>query len=71
MGMRDNIMRLYDGFDLEDYRQIDQLSQESASLFRLALLHAVIVERLKFGALAWNVPYECNPSDSIIGRRHL
>jgi hypothetical protein len=71
MGMRDNSMRLCHGFDPEDYRQIDQLSQERASLFRLELLHAVILERLQFRALAWNVPYECNPSDFIISMRHL
>jgi dynein heavy chain len=45
MGMLDNVMRVHNGFDREDCRQIDQLSQERSQLFRLALLHAVILER--------------------------
>jgi hypothetical protein len=39
-------MRVYNGFDPEDYRQINPLSGERAMLFKLALMHAVILERL-------------------------
>jgi hypothetical protein len=69
--MHHNVTTVYNSFDPEDDRQIDQLSQERVLLFRLALLHAGIVERLQLRAFGWNMPSECNSSDFIISMRHL
>jgi dynein heavy chain len=71
MGMRNNIMRVSNRFDPVDYGRIDLLSPERTLLFKLALLHALILERLQFGGLGWNVFYPFNPSDFMILRRHL
>jgi hypothetical protein len=37
----------------------------------LALFHAVVLERIHFGSIGFNIPYEFNPSDFAISRRHL
>jgi dynein heavy chain len=40
-------------------------------LFSLAFFHAVILERRKFGALGWNIPYEWMNSDFDASKLHL
>jgi dynein heavy chain len=39
--------------------------------FGLAFFHAIILERRKFGALGWNIPYEWMNSDFEASRLHL
>jgi len=39
--------------------------------FGLAFFHAVILERRKFGALGWNIPYAWMNSDFEASRMHL
>jgi dynein heavy chain len=38
-------------------------SQYKRLIFALAFFHAVILERRKYGAIGWNIPYEWMTSD--------
>jgi hypothetical protein len=70
-GMRENVMRIYAQIHADDYEAIDPLTPERQLTFQLAFFHAVVLERLQFGSIGWNIPYEFNPSDFTISRRHL
>jgi hypothetical protein len=70
-GMRENVMRIYSSINADDYEMIDPGTPERQLTFQLAFFHAVVLERLQFGSIGWNIPYEFNPSDFTISRRHL
>ena len=70
-GMRENVMRIYNQISNEEYDGIDPSTPERQLTFHLAFFHAVVLERLQFGSIGWNIPYEFNPSDFTISRRHL
>ncbi|KAK8866475.1 hypothetical protein M9Y10_009438 [Tritrichomonas musculus] len=70
-GIRENVMRIYGQIDPEEYSHIEPYSPERQLTYQLAFLHGVILERLQFGSLGWNIPYEFNPSDFSIARKHL
>ncbi|EAY07015.1 Dynein heavy chain family protein [Trichomonas vaginalis G3] len=69
-GVRENMMRIYSGFDQEMYNENNNLLEKQLT-FHLAFFHAVVLERLQFGSLGWNVPYEFNLSDFNISRKQL
>lgn len=69
-GIRENILRIYSGFNPDEYEK-DITETEKQLTFHLAFFHAVVLERLHFGSIGWNIPYEFNPSDFAISRRHL
>jgi len=52
---------------------IDECPHEvfAPCLFVLCFLHAVVLERRKYGKIGWNVPYDFNDSDFNISRRLL
>ncbi|OHT17559.1 Dynein heavy chain family protein [Tritrichomonas foetus] len=69
-GMRENVIRIYSGINEEEYDSLDNLTEKRLT-FHLAYFHAVVLERLQFGSIGWNIPYEFNPSDFRISKRHL
>jgi hypothetical protein len=69
--MRENVMRIYGQINADEYGQLDGNTPEKQLTFSLAFFHSVILERLQFGSIGWNIPYEFNPSDFVISRRHL
>ena len=69
-GIRENILRIYNGFSPDEYNR-DWSSLEKQLTFHLAFFHAVVLERLQFGSIGWNIPYEFNPSDFAISKKHL
>ena len=70
-GMRENVMRIYNGISEEEYSSVENTFIEKRLTFYLAFFHAVVLERLQFGPIGWNIPYEFNPSDFTISKRHL
>ncbi|EAY20056.1 Dynein heavy chain family protein [Trichomonas vaginalis G3] len=69
-GIRENMLRVYSGMNSDEYMS-DYSATERKLTFHLAFFHAVVLERLLFGSIGWNIPYEFNPSDLTISRRHL
>ncbi|OHT14597.1 Dynein heavy chain family protein [Tritrichomonas foetus] len=70
-GMRENVMRIYNGINFEDYDAATNSTIEKQLTFHLAFFHAVVLERLQFGSIGWNISYEFNPSDFYISKKHL
>jgi len=69
-GMRENVLRIYNSFNVEEYNNSDS-EMEKQMTFNLSFFHAIVLERLQFGSIGWNIPYEFNPSDFSISRKHL
>jgi dynein heavy chain len=62
-GLRAGMLHNYSAFvDQEKLERVDT-PQWRALLFSLCFLHSIIMERRKFGALGWCIPYEFNSSD--------
>ncbi|OHT04040.1 Dynein heavy chain family protein [Tritrichomonas foetus] len=69
-GIRENMLRIYSQFNADDYdKEMGEIEKQLT--FNLAFFHSVVLERLQFGSIGWNIPYEFNPSDFAISRRHL
>ncbi|EAY14826.1 Dynein heavy chain family protein [Trichomonas vaginalis G3] len=69
-GIRENMIRIYSGFNADDFNENCTPSERQLT-FHLAFFHAVVLERLQFGSIGWNIPYEFNPSDFAISLKHL
>jgi hypothetical protein len=70
-GMRENVMRICNGMNADEYNSGEITPIEKQLTFNLAFFHAVVLERLQFGSIGWNIPYEFNPSDFSISKKHL
>jgi hypothetical protein len=69
-GIRENMMRIYGGFNADEYDNECSVVEKQLT-FHLSFFHAIVLERLQFGSIGWNIPYEFNPSDFAISRKHL
>jgi hypothetical protein len=69
--VRENVLCIYNDFNVDEYNNQEGPIHEKQLTFHLAFFHAVVLERLQFGSIGWNIPYEFNPSDFYISRRHL
>jgi hypothetical protein len=69
-GIRENMMRIYSGFNADEYDNESTFAEKQLT-FHLSFFHAIVLERLQFGSIGWNIPYEFNPSDFAISRKHL
>mmetsp|Transcript_3653 Transcript_3653/g.6221 ORF Transcript_3653/g.6221 Transcript_3653/m.6221 type:complete len:1261 (+) Transcript_3653:2172-5954(+) len=62
-GLRANLLKLYNIVSEEQFGRCGQQSKYRKLLFALAWFHAILLERRKFKALGFNIPYEFNESD--------
>ena len=62
-GLKANLARTFNDVNERDYEMCTKQDEYKTLLFSLAFFHAVILERRKFGAIGWNIPYEWMNSD--------
>lgn len=62
-GVRANLRRAFNEIKEVDYESCPKPNEYKRLLFSLALFHAIILERRKFGAIGWNIAYEWMNSD--------
>merc|ERR1712216_600625 len=62
-GLKANLLRLYNLLTEEQFERCNEKSKYKALLFSLCWFHSVLLERRKFKALGWNIPYDFNNSD--------
>jgi len=65
-GLRANLVRLYNLHSEEDFLRCEQAPKFRKLLFCLSWFHALLLERRKFKALGWNIPYDFNDADYLI-----
>lgn len=69
--MKNNILRSYLGIDNTEFESCDKPAAYKALMWGLCFFNALILERRKFGALGWNIPYEFSNSDLSISQAQL
>ena len=62
-GLKANLKRTFIEIEESLYESSTKPQEFKKLLFSLAFFHAVILERRKFGAIGWNIPYEWMNSD--------
>ena len=65
-GLRSNMLKLYNLISEEKFAECGQTFKYKKLLFALTWFHASLLERRKFKALGFNIPYEFNESDYLI-----
>eukprot|EP01041_Mallomonas_annulata_P002945 gene2945-5789_t len=62
-GLRANLMRTYLDISSDEYESCVKGDEYKKLLFATAFFNALILERRKFGAVGWNIPYDWMNSD--------
>lgn len=70
-GLKANLGRTFQDVTPENYEGCTKVYEYKRMLFALAFFHAVILERRKFGAIGWNIPYEWMTSDFVTSKSQL
>lgn len=70
-GLKANLKGTFNEVTAEDYDSCTKPREYKKLLFALAYFHAVILERRKYGAIGWNIPYEWMNSDFITSKTQL
>ena len=70
-GLKANLTRTFADVPEEEFEGCAKPREFKKLLFALAFYHALILERRKFGALGWNIPYEWMNSDLKTGIMQL
>jgi len=70
-GLKANLKRTYADVSEEDYEGCAKPREYKKLLFALGYFHAAILERRKYGAVGWNIPYEWMTADLETSKRQL
>lgn len=70
-GLKANLKGTFNEVTEEDYESCSKPREYKKLLFALAYFHAVILERRKYGAIGWNIPYEWMNSDFVTSKTQL
>ena len=70
-GLKANLGRTFQDVTPENYEGSSKGFEYKRMLFALAFFHAVILERRKFGAIGWNIPYEWMTSDFVTSKAQI
>ncbi len=69
-GIKAGMQRIFNWMT-QDFLESYTISEWRSMLFSISLLHAVVQERRKFGAIGWNVCYEFNHTDLVASLSYL
>jgi dynein heavy chain len=70
-GLKANLKGTFNEVTPEEYESCTKPKEYKKLLFALAYFHAVILERRKYGAIGWNIPYEWMNSDFVTSKTQL
>jgi dynein heavy chain, axonemal len=65
-GLRSNMSTLYNTISDDQFKRCSQAATYKKLVFALVWFHAILLERRKFKALGFNIPYDFNESDFAI-----
>ena len=68
-GLKANLKRTFQEVNEKEYDGCVKPREFKKLLFALAYFHAVILERRKFGAIGWNIPYSWMNSDFVMSKQ--
>jgi dynein heavy chain len=70
-GLRANLKTTFYKQDDDKLHSTNKPHKYKRLFFALAFFHAVVIERKKYGALGWNIPYSFNETDLAISETQL
>jgi len=70
-GLKANLRRTYGDINEADYEACSKPKEYKKLMFALSYFHAAIIERRKYGAIGWNIPYEWMTSDFDTSQRQV